>query len=75
MVGEASRLLAPLALIGWDVAPTADGPVILAVDPSPDLALHQLIDRRGVLNAEFQAFIAARRDDANLRDDFAKIDD
>jgi hypothetical protein len=59
---EASRLLAPLCLAGWTFAPTDQGPVILAVDDAPDLAAHQLADRRGVLTADFQAFIAARRE-------------
>ncbi|MGA0599420.1 sugar-transfer associated ATP-grasp domain-containing protein [Caulobacter sp. KR2-114] len=62
MALEASRLLAPLSLIGWEIAPTDQGPVILGVDEAPDLAPHQLADRRGVLTADFQAFVAARRE-------------
>ena len=52
----------------------ADGPVILGVDPSPDLSGHQLIDRRGVLNPEFQAYIAARREDAAFGDHLARAE-
>ena len=58
---EGARLFAQFGLIGWDIAPTADGPVILGLDPAPDLELHQLADRRGVLDPEFVAFLAARR--------------
>jgi hypothetical protein len=62
MALEASRLLSPLSLIGWELVPTTAGPMILAVDEAPDLARHQLADRRGVLTADFQAFVAARRE-------------
>ncbi len=58
---EGARLFAQFGLIGWDIAPTAGGPVILGLDPAPDLDLHQLADRRGLLDAEFLAFLADRR--------------
>jgi hypothetical protein len=58
---EGARLFAQFGLIGWDIAPTAGGPVILGLDPAPDLDMHQLADRRGVLDAEFLAFLAQRR--------------
>jgi len=58
---EGARLFAQFGLIGWDIAPTADGPVILGLDPAPELDLHQLADRRGVLDAEFMAFLGERR--------------
>ena len=35
--------------------------MILGLDPAPDLDLHQLADRRGLLDAEFLAFLADRR--------------
>lgn len=62
MALEATRLFSPLALIGWEMTPTPDGPVILSVDEAPDLTPHQMADRRGVLTADFQAFVAARRE-------------
>ncbi len=62
MALEASRLLSPLSLIGWEMTPTPDGPLIVGVDEAPDLTPHQIADRRGVLTADFQAFISARRD-------------
>lgn len=58
---EGARLFAQFGLIGWDIAPTAGGPVILGLDPAPDLDLHQLADRRGMLDPEFFAFLAQRR--------------
>ena len=61
VAAEGARLFAQFGLIGWDIAPTAGGPVILGLDPSPDLDLHQLADRRGVLEPEFLAFLADRR--------------
>jgi hypothetical protein len=58
---EGARLFSQFGLIGWDLAPTAHGPVILGLDPAPDLDLHQLADRRGMMDAEFLAFLAERR--------------
>jgi len=58
---EAMRLFGQFGLIGWDVAPTADGPVILRLDPTPDFGLHQLAERRGVLDHEFADFLSDRR--------------
>jgi hypothetical protein len=58
---EGARLFAQFGLLGWDVAPGAGGPTILGLDPAPDLALHQLADRRGALEPEFRAFLAERR--------------
>jgi hypothetical protein len=58
---EGARLFAQFGLLGWDVAPGADGPVILGLDPAPDLETHQLADRRGVFEPEFRAFLAERR--------------
>jgi hypothetical protein len=60
-VTEGARLFAQFGLLGWDVAAAAEGPVILAVDPAPELELHQLADRRGALGAELRAFLAERR--------------
>jgi hypothetical protein len=58
---EGARLLGQFGLLGWDVAAAASGPVILGVDPAPDLDLHQLADRRGVLDLELRAFLTERR--------------
>jgi hypothetical protein len=61
MASEAARLFSQFGLLGVEVAPAAGGPVILALDPTPDLALPQLADRRGLLDAPFHAFLADRR--------------
>jgi len=61
VAAEGARLFAQFGLIGWDIAPTLDGPVILGLDPAPDLDLHQLAERRGVLEPEFLAFLGERR--------------
>jgi len=58
---EGARLFGQFGLLGWDVAATAEGPMILGVDPEPDLDVCQLADRRGVLEPEFRAFLAERR--------------
>jgi hypothetical protein len=58
---EGMRLMSQFGLIGWDIASTAKGPVILGLDPAPDVELHQLADRRGLLDAWFHDFIAERR--------------
>jgi hypothetical protein len=60
-VTEGARLFTQFGFLGWDVAPGADGPTILGLDPAPDLAPHQLADRRGALEPEFRAFLAERR--------------
>ena len=61
---EGARLFAQFGLLGWNVAPAAEGPVILGLDPAPDLDLWQLADRRGLMAPEFLAFLAERRQTA-----------
>ncbi|MGH6956079.1 MAG: hypothetical protein ACREEW_05375 [Caulobacteraceae bacterium] len=58
---EGGRLFRQFGLLGWDVAPGAEGPVILGLDPTPDLGPHQLLERRGVLDSAFLAFLDERR--------------
>ena len=58
---EGARLFTHFGLIGWEIAPSADGPVILGIDPTPDFLFCQLAERRGVLDAEFLAFLDERR--------------
>jgi hypothetical protein len=58
---EAARLMAQFGLLGWDLAATDEGPVILGLDPTPDLSLHQLADRQGLLDPWFLDFVAERR--------------
>lgn len=61
VAGEAGRLLDAFGLVGWDIAPTVDGPVIIGLSATPDLDACQILQRCGVLDAEFQGFLADRR--------------
>jgi hypothetical protein len=58
---EGARLMGQFGLLGWDIAATAEGPVILDIDPTPDLELHQLVDRHGLMDSWFQDFVGSRR--------------
>jgi hypothetical protein len=58
---EGGRLMSQLGLVAWQVAASEQGPVILDVDPTPDLSYCQLVDRRGLLEPQLVAFIAERR--------------
>ena len=58
---EGARLMNQFGLLGWDVASTSEGPVILRLDPTPELELHQLADRAGLMDGWFHDFIADRR--------------
>jgi hypothetical protein len=58
---EGARLMGALPLLGWKVAPAEAGPVILSATPTPDLVRHQIVDRRGLLDADFLAFLDDQR--------------
>ena len=58
---EGARLLKDVPLLGWDIAPTETGPVIVEVNETPDCLLPQLADRRGLLDAEFLSFMAEQK--------------
>ena len=46
-----------LGLIGWDIAPTDEGCVLVEANGNPDLLLPQLADRRGILEPRFREFL------------------
>ncbi len=48
-------------LIGWDVACTNKGPVVVEMNEHPDSFLMQFADRRGILNDTFRRFIAFQK--------------
>ncbi|AMN45104.1 sugar-transfer associated ATP-grasp domain-containing protein [Rhodoplanes sp. Z2-YC6860] len=58
---EAARLLRHMPLIGFDMAMSETGPVVVEMNYNPDFLLNQLADGRGVLDAEFSAFVAEQK--------------
>lgn len=47
-------------LIGWDIAPSEHGPLIVEPNNSPDFGLPQIADRRGLLDERMKALMAER---------------
>jgi len=54
---DGARLMRHVPLIGWDLACTAEGPMIVEMNETPDFSLIQVAERKGVLTAEFNAVI------------------
>lgn len=52
--------LSGFGLLGWDVAATEDGPVILDVNERPDLTMNQMADGQGAIDETFGEFLAER---------------
>jgi hypothetical protein len=61
---EGAKLLSDLPLIGWDVAPVDGGAIVVEPNMTPDLKLHQLADRRGMLDKTFRDFLTERKKQA-----------
>jgi len=53
MTCEAHALFPEFGIIGWDMAITADGPVIIEANDNSYHALWQLPEGRGILNPDF----------------------
>ena len=58
---EGARLMHQVPMIGWDMAPGPDGAIIVEMNQTPDVFLHQLADARGLLEPEFLAFMAFQK--------------
>ncbi|MEL6375133.1 MAG: sugar-transfer associated ATP-grasp domain-containing protein [Pseudomonadota bacterium] len=56
---EAAKVLKEAPLLGWDIAPTDEGAVIIEPNYTPDLHLAQIADRRGIMDETFTAFLAS----------------
>ena len=61
---EGAKVLEDIPFVGWDIAPVDSGAVIVEPNVNPDFKLHQLADRRGMLDASFKSFLAERKSHA-----------
>ena len=55
---EAARIFNDIRVIGWDIAPTEAGGVIVEGNFAPDFKLVQMAERRGILDDRMTAFLA-----------------
>ncbi len=60
---DSAKLLDELPLVGWDIAPVDSGAILAEANVTPDFWLHQLADRRGVLDQAFTGFLKRRKRD------------
>lgn len=72
LAAEAARVVPDLPLIGWDVAPVDDGAILVEPNETPDFGLHQIADRRGILDDAFRDFLAERKRDLAERSEAAR---
>ena len=55
---EAARVFNDIRIVGWDIAPTDEGGVIVEGNYAPDFKLVQMAERRGILDGRMTAFLA-----------------
>jgi Sugar-transfer associated ATP-grasp len=58
---EGMKVFPKMGMIGWDIAITDVGPVIVEPNETPDHMLPQIADRRGMLDDRFRAYVAERK--------------
>ena len=73
-----AKVMQHFSMIGWDVAALEPGPVIVEMNETPDLSLHQIAEGRGVLEPEFLAFMEyqerqAKAHERRMRADISKL--
>jgi len=61
---EGAKAFEQIPLAGWDIAPVDAGAVIVEINEMPDFKLHQLAERRGVLDDDLAEFIEERKQHA-----------
>lgn len=59
---DAARVFSDLRIVGWDIAATANGPVVLEGNFAPDFGLCQLAEARGVLDQQLDRALQASLD-------------
>jgi len=59
-------------MLGWDLGSAAEGPVIVEMNETPDLFLNQFANARGVLEADFLAFMAEQERAAKAHEAWMK---
>jgi hypothetical protein len=57
----AQSLMRSLPILGWDIAPSEAGPVIVEMNVTPDAVLNQIADRQGLLEPALLALAARHR--------------
>ena len=55
---EAARVFDSIRIVGWDIAPTDEGGVIVEGNYAPDFKLVQMAERRGIFDKRMADFLA-----------------
>ena len=58
---DAAKLMQHVPMIGWDVTALDSGPVIVEMNETPDFFLNQIADKRGILDEDFNRFLAQQK--------------